>query len=525
MPMSPRTRTRLFLAVLLVGALYRCWRFWDSSLWIDEFVTEWILQGATLADVTERARYAYMPPLFFWLSVPFVKVLGLSTLSIRLPAVIFGILGLVTLHRLVRVTCGSRIALAAVALAAAHPEMLWYSQEARVYSFGMMVAPIAIEGAWTASRTGRRSALVRYVVAGALLGWAHNLFAPVVMVLGLWLLWQSRHGGLVGGRRWIGAHAAIAALCALPAWWALSTMLTSRIPATTMAPATLESLAGGWRLPDIMVLLLAAALFSFLVDRLLPARMRNTDLARPVPPVSAVGLFVLLLLAVPLIQTVVGLALHRPFYMVRYRMPVVILVAPLLAWLVLAVLPLRRPAGAMAALAVLLHLAFPLRMLATMDQASYHHVDTHWDQVLARVDAEWRPGTVVLFQNPLQEWVYVDVHVDPSLEGLLLSPLRSHYVTATIDRSFALPSGSDEGRLERVVAARLRATEPKRVILVGWTPDAKPGDGPTLPLPARSDWTFRTERVWDASVTIATRHEAISAADPGPLEESGAVVR
>ncbi|GMV39141.1 MAG: hypothetical protein AMXMBFR64_08570 [Myxococcales bacterium] len=512
MPLSPRTRGRLLWSVIVLGAVYRAWGFWEPSLWVDEFVTEWILRGATLGEVTERARYAYMPPLYFWICKPFVEVLGISALSVRLPAVIFGTLGLVTLHRLVRLTCGARIAFAAVAIAAAHPEALWYSQEARVYSFGMMVAPLAIEAAWTASLTGRRGPLVRYVLSSAALLWAHHLFAPIIAALAAWLLWRSRTGGLVAPRRWLAAHAAIAALCALPAWWALSTVAAGRIPEATRGPATLESLAAGWRLPELAVLLLLGALAGVVATRLPPGR----SLEPPSPPVAAAGLFALLLLAVPAAQTALGVALDRPFYMVRYRMPVAMLIAPLLAWLVLAVLPLRRPAVAMGTIAVLLHLVFPVRMLLTSGQASYHQADTRWDDVLARVESEWRPGTVVLFQNPLQEWVLVDERVDPALEGLLLSPLHSHYVRAPMDRSFALPPRGE--RLSRVVDARLAATDPDRVIVVAWTPDAQPP-----PVPSHPGWTRRSEQIWNATVTVAERQELATA--PQSKHHQGLAVR
>lgn len=514
MPLSPRHRHRLLLAVLAVGAVYRAWHFWGASFWVDEFVTEWILRGDDLAEVTRRARYAYMPPLYFWLSAPFVKLFGVSAFAIRLPAVIFGVLGLLTLHRLVRVTCGERIALGAVAIAAAHPESLWYAQEARVYSFGMMVAPIAIEGAWSAARTGRRAPLLRYVLAAGTLAWAHNLFAPIVALLGAWLLWEARRNrtgqpwATMTARRWLAAHAAITALCAVPVWWALQTVAMHRIPEAPMARATIESLTDGLRLPELAVLLVAAVLGAMVWARLRPTTRPEP---RPAVPGAAIALFAVILIGVPLLQTLVGAVLHRPFYMVRYRMPAAVLVAPLAAWLVLSLLPIRRPAAAMTLMAVLLHLTFPIRMLATLGQASYHQVDTEWDRVLARVDAELRPGTLVLFQNPLQEWVYVDEQIDRDLEGLLLSPVHSHYLRSTPTMGFALPPTRSGDRLERVIAARLRATGADRVLAVGWGPlpsleDPEPGG----PLDPDHGWVVRTERIWTATVYVAQRSDQVS---------------
>lgn len=519
MPLSPRGRHNLLLALLVAGAAYRLWGFWGASFWIDEFVTEWILRGDDLGEVTRRANYAYMPPLYFWLSVPFVKVLGLSAVSVRLPAVLFGVLGLLTLHRLVRVTCGRRVALGAVALAAAHPEALWYSQEARVYSFGMMVAPIAIEGAWSAVRTGRRAALVRYVAASAVLAWAHNLFVPIVAILAGWLLlslprpvrWSDRAATL-DLRRWLAAHAAILAACAPPLWWALETVLHGRIPRAPMPPATLEKLAEGWRLEELGVLLGIAVLASMAWERVRSRwgtqPVRHTE-PRPTPPTTAIALFAALLLGVPLIQTALGVALERPFYMVRYRMPVAMLIAPLVAWLTLSVLPLRRPALAMGLLAALVHLVFPVRMLATLGQASYHQVDTRWDDVLAALERELGPDTVVLFQNPLQEWVHVDVAVDADLEGLLLSPVRSHYLRSRVPSAFALPPAAEPERLERVVAARLQATDAARVVAVGWGPlpvlDAPRPGGPLDPA---DGWRVRRTEVWSAVVYVAAREGA-----------------
>lgn len=492
--MTP-SRERMVVAFLLAaGFVYRVWRFWEPSLWTDEFVTEWVLGADSLGEVAERAQYGLMPPLYFWLSWPCTQLLGMSTLSLRLPAVLFGSLGLWSLHRLARITCGREVALGALAVAVAHPSLLSFSQEARPYPLGMFLAPLAVAGAWGSVRNDR-AAERAYVLATALLGWSHYLFFAVVALLAGWLAWSG-----LPRRRWLGVHGVIAALLALPAWNAVATTSAGMSP-TVMPPVTVESMTSGWRLPELTVLLAVGALAVAVIERgRSPERARDAGDSR-----DAIGLFLFLLIGVPVVHTILGLLVGQSLYLERYRMPVVVLIAPIFAWLVLRALPLPRPGLALALAAGLLHLVYPLRFLTTSGIATYHNVDVHWDEMLERVDAAWRPGTLVLFQSQLVEASGVGDEPEDRLESYLLSPIRSHYLRNHVAPAYALPPIGDDGRFELVSARRIRAhPETERVLLIAW--DDPEHDEAVLhaALPA-TEWKVQVERVPDIALLIAER--------------------
>jgi hypothetical protein len=284
-----------------------------------------------------------------------------------------------------------------------------------------------------------------------------------------------------------------------------------------MAEATIESVAGAWRIAELAVFVLVGALVAGLVQAVRPSTAERAPDGEG-DGRDAMALFALLLVGVPVIHTAVGLLLDRPFYMVRYRMPVALLICPMAAWAVLSLVPVRRPAVAAGVVVALLHLAFPVRMLAAWGQASYHHVDQHWDQVLAHVDRAYEPGALVLVQNPLNEYVYVEEQPDPQLEGLLGSLVRSHYVQSRVESTWALPPAQPTDKLRQVITARLRAFGGDRVILVGsedLSPLERPCDGDgCVRLDVASDFVFRREKVWTSTIYVGERRATAASEAP-----------
>jgi hypothetical protein len=151
--MQPRTRniSRLGLAFLtLLAFALRVYRLDAQSLWYDEGVTAEIARRG-LAELTRWTAGDIQPPLYYYVVAAWGRLAGWSEWSLRFPSVFFGTL-LVPLLAAVTIALTRRRAagLLAAALAALHPLLLYYSQEARMYAMlttlGVLLGYLVIHG-------------------------------------------------------------------------------------------------------------------------------------------------------------------------------------------------------------------------------------------------------------------------------------------------------------------------------------------------------------------------------------------
>ncbi len=184
-------RRRLYLllplAVTLLAFVLRAYQLDYQSLWRDE---------------TDALRFATQPltgllgmftlpgqngPLFFLLLRPWLALSGHSEFALRFPSVLAGTLAVPVLYTLVSRLAGWRAALVAATLAATAPYLVWYGQDAKMYSLLTLLVPLALLLTWHAIRYGGlgRWALVYVVTTAAV--YTHLLAALIVPVQLGWI--------------------------------------------------------------------------------------------------------------------------------------------------------------------------------------------------------------------------------------------------------------------------------------------------------------------------------------------------
>lgn len=159
--MQPRTRTisRLGLALLILGAFaLRLYRLDAQSLWYDEGVTAEVARRG-LADLTRWTAGDIQPPLYYYVVAGWGRLAGWSEWSLRFPSAFFGTLLVPLLWAVTIALTRRRVAgLLAAALAACHPLLLYYSQEARMYAMltalGVLLGYLIIHGESAIRRRG-----------------------------------------------------------------------------------------------------------------------------------------------------------------------------------------------------------------------------------------------------------------------------------------------------------------------------------------------------------------------------------
>ena len=109
----------------------------NQSLWLDEGIQWWAVTTFPLKHlITEYIKGDFNPPLFHIILYFWVKIFGDSEIALRLPSVLFGLGTVWFTYKL----GGLKAAL----LAATAPLLIYYSQEARMYSLAAFTVTAAM---------------------------------------------------------------------------------------------------------------------------------------------------------------------------------------------------------------------------------------------------------------------------------------------------------------------------------------------------------------------------------------------
>jgi 4-amino-4-deoxy-L-arabinose transferase-like glycosyltransferase len=199
------------LAVTLLGAVLRLWDFgrvganpfYDAAVrsmalsWRDFFFGSFAPGGQVSVDKA---------PAELWLQVASVKLLGFSSVALRVPEVAAGILAIPLLYDLVRRLFGRRAGLAAAAVLAVLPAAILTAHSDTMDSLMMLLDVLA---AWLVVVGAQTRRVWPVVAAGAALGLAFNvkLFQALIVLPSLALLalialdlpWRRKVLALGGG--------------------------------------------------------------------------------------------------------------------------------------------------------------------------------------------------------------------------------------------------------------------------------------------------------------------------------------
>lgn len=180
----------------------------------DEHGHPWPVNLESFAD--------YKPALYSYLLIPFIKVLGLTDLAVRLPGAVAGIMAVLVLYLLVREVWDRNYGLAAAAILAISPWHLKFSRGGWETNFA---TTLILVGAWLMVKWLKTSKPWDLIWAAVCLAAAMytyqsaRLVAP--LLAGGWMLLNWRRSWW--GRRQIWAAALVAAGLLLPLVWSIAT--------------------------------------------------------------------------------------------------------------------------------------------------------------------------------------------------------------------------------------------------------------------------------------------------------------
>ena len=178
--MSPRRSAILLGVLLIVAAVLRLHRLGDEA-WLDEILTHVLVSRLDLAELATSYPSQNQHVLYSLLARVSIVVLGDSTAALRVPAAVFGVLGIAATYALGRELLSRREALAAAALLTVSDVHVWFSQNARGYTALLFFTMLASLLLLRALASDRRRTWAAWGVTLALGAWIHLTMLFVVV--------------------------------------------------------------------------------------------------------------------------------------------------------------------------------------------------------------------------------------------------------------------------------------------------------------------------------------------------------
>jgi len=205
-----RMRQLVWLLVIVFAFLafaLRLYHLDHFSFWQDESLTP-LRASYAIPDILsnrivlqEAVTQDTHPPLYFLL-IHFTRLLfGESDFAYRYPSLLAGVLTVPLLFQFGRRMIDARAGLLAAFLATINPLQLWYAQEARMYTFLLLLTTAASFALWRALAGGslRRWFLIYVLFAGLsfLTHYTAIFLIAAHFLFWAWLLWRRGQGRLL----------------------------------------------------------------------------------------------------------------------------------------------------------------------------------------------------------------------------------------------------------------------------------------------------------------------------------------
>lgn len=195
----------LVITLTLLGAALRLVSLNTRSFWLDE--TTAVRQASwPIPEILAQMSDNVHPPLFHILLHYWIGVFGRSEVAVRAFPVTWGIFAIPLAYWAAKTVYDRRAGLFATGLIAFSPFLVWYSQEARMYTMMLVFALLCIGSMWKAVETGRPRWWILYALATAAGTMTQYFFLFLVFAQALYLFGyrvfaRERTLGLAGERR------------------------------------------------------------------------------------------------------------------------------------------------------------------------------------------------------------------------------------------------------------------------------------------------------------------------------------
>jgi len=210
-PMPSRS-VQLLAGITVAAAALRFSTLDVQSYWFDEATTVHLVRmdlGGMLGAIPDSES---TPPVYYVVAWLWAKVFGVGEFGLRSLSALIGTVSVPVVYALAKRAVSERAGVAAAALAAFNPLLVWYSQEARAYALLVLLCAIATLLAIDARERPRTRTTAMWAVVAALALGTHYFAIFVVGPLAVWLLRSRRDRATTGAVAAVG----VAGIALLP---------------------------------------------------------------------------------------------------------------------------------------------------------------------------------------------------------------------------------------------------------------------------------------------------------------------
>lgn len=188
LPVQLSRESRLIIlapyVLCLIALVLRAFRLDFQPIWFDEDLA---FQRATATLDVSLASMAGSP-LYYIVLRGWVELAGSSLFALRFFSAVCGMLAIPLLYQLTRRLLGQRMALATMAVTTLAPFYVYYSQEARTYSFTLVLMLVSMLAFLRWLDTRRTQSLTVCTLANLICLYTHYVAALVIVTQGMILL-------------------------------------------------------------------------------------------------------------------------------------------------------------------------------------------------------------------------------------------------------------------------------------------------------------------------------------------------
>lgn len=133
----------MIILILVIGLILRLINL-NQSLWLDEAINVVYSQKYNLWDFLTKYPFGdFHPPGYFFILWIWTRLFGVSEITVRIPSVIFGVAAIYLTFLIGKKLFDKKVGLTAAILLAVAPLHVYYSQEARMYSFATFAVTLS----------------------------------------------------------------------------------------------------------------------------------------------------------------------------------------------------------------------------------------------------------------------------------------------------------------------------------------------------------------------------------------------
>ena len=195
--LAPALHYAVLGLIIVAGSVLRLTGLGRQSLWFDEI--DVVVRAQRPLDVildtfTAAGENGPVYNLFLW---AWVRIAGISEIAVRFPSAVAGALAIPLIYLLGRRLAGRSAGLVAAGLLAINPYHVWYSQEAKMYSFIVVLAILSSLLLVEALNRNTVRLWVSYVAVTTLMFYTHVtsilvFVAQVFFILATLQTWRDR---------------------------------------------------------------------------------------------------------------------------------------------------------------------------------------------------------------------------------------------------------------------------------------------------------------------------------------------